>query len=105
MPVLYTVAQKYEPLAWLQGNDRFPLGAQVIVQTGGQSHPLVSGFAASADPAVQYDGLHILFAGKQHAADRWQVGEVNAQGELRRLTSCEGDCVRPLYLPDGRIVY
>ena len=105
-PLLYTIAKKYDALAWLHGGDRFPLGAQVMVQTGHARRLLVNGFAASADPTVSYDGTRVLFAGKQTATDHWQVYEVNAQGdELHRLTSCEGDCVRPLYLPDDRIVY
>jgi hypothetical protein len=105
-PMLYTVANKYDALAWLQGKERFPLGAQIMVQTGGVRHALVSGFAASADSAVSYDGAHILFAGKRKGTDHWQVYEVNVHGEEpRRVTSSEEDCVRPLYLPDGRIVY
>lgn len=32
--LLYTVAKKYDALAWLQGGERFPLGARVFVQTG-----------------------------------------------------------------------
>jgi hypothetical protein len=105
-PLLYTVAKEYDALAWLQGQERFPLGAQVFVQTGGERHPLVSSFAASGDPAVSFDGTHVLFAGKQKATDRWQVYEVNVHGEeRRRVTSCEEDCVRPLYLPEDRVVY
>jgi hypothetical protein len=66
----------------------------------------VSGFGASADPAVSFDGTHVLFAGKQKATDSWQIYEVAVKGEgPRRVTSCEKDCVRPFYLPDDRIVY
>lgn len=105
-PLLYTVAKKYDALAWLQGQERFPLGAQVFVQTGSDRHPLVSGFAASADPAVSLDGTRVLFAGKQKAADPWQIYEVAVNGgEPHRVTSCEKDCLRPFYLPEDRAVY
>ena len=105
-PLLYTVAGKYDALAWLQGQERFPLGAQIMVQTGSVRHALVSGFAGSADPAASYDGTRVLFAGKKKATDRWQVYEVSVQGgDPRRVTSCEEDCVRPFYLPDDRLVY
>ncbi len=105
-PLLYTVAKKYDPLAWLHGQERFPLGAQVFVHTGSERHALVSSFAASADPAVSYDGTHAMFAGKHKATDPWQIYEIAVKGEApRRITSCEEDCVRPFYLPEDRIVY
>jgi Hydrazine synthase alpha subunit middle domain len=105
-PLLYTVAKEYEPLAWLRSQERFPLGAQIFAQSGNERHPLVNGFAATADPAVSYDGTHVLFAGKQKANDPWRIYEIAAKGgEPRQIVSCEEDCVRPFYLPADRFVY
>ena len=63
--VVFTVAAEYEPLAWLQGRERFPLGAQIFVHGEADEYPLVPGFSASADPEISFDGTHILFSGKQ----------------------------------------
>lgn len=107
---LYTVANEYDASAWLEGRERFPNGAEVFLRSENKRRPLVRGFAASADPAVSFDGTHVLFAGKQKDTDPWQVYEVSyevaqAGGEPRRITSCAEGCVRPLYVPEDRVVY
>lgn len=103
---LYTAAREYAASAWLAGRERFPRGAKLFLQSGNKRRPLMRDFAASADPAVSFDGTRVLFAGKQKAVDPWQIYEVLvASGEARRVTSGTEDCVRPLYLPEGRVVY
>ena len=107
-PVLYTVARQYEPLAWMRGGERFPAGASIFIQDQGRKerHPLLRDFAATADPNVSFDGLHVLFAGKQRANGPWQIWEVSVDGsETRRVISTAEDCIRPLYMPDDRVVY
>ena len=106
MPLLYTLADVFEPLAWLHGADRFPSGAHIVLRDQSGQHPLVPDFATSADPAVSFDGQKVLFAGKAHADDPWQIWEVViAEGAPRQITSFPEDCIRPLYLPDDRVVY
>jgi Hydrazine synthase alpha subunit middle domain len=103
---LYTAAREYDASAWLEGRERFPRGAKVFLQSGNETRPLMSAFAASADPAVSFDGTRVLFAGKQKAGDPWQIYEISvAGGEARRVTSGTENCVRPLYLPEDRVVY
>ena len=103
---LYTVAEHYEPLAWMHGADRFASGATIFVRDAHGKRPLVPGFAASADPAVSFDGQHVLFAGKSKADDPWQIWEIALAGGVpRRIATGSEDCVRPLYLPDDRVVY
>ena len=103
---LYTVAEHYEPLAWIHGADRFGSGATIFVRDAQGKRPLVPGFAASADSAVSFDGQRVLFAGKLKVDDRWQIFEIAlAGGEPRRITSGSEDCIRPFYLPEDRIVY
>ncbi len=107
---LFTVAKRYEPLAWIRGADRFDSGANIFLQDASGRHPLVPGFAASADPTVSFDGKSVLFAGRQKTEDHWQIWEtVLPDGAPRRVTSCADDCVRPFYLPGylpgDRIVY
>ncbi len=107
---LFTVAQRYEPLAWVRGADRFSSGANIFLQDANGRHPLLPHFAASADPTVSSDGKNVLFAGKQKAEDHWQIWEVAFDVKTpgtapRRVTSCAYDCVRPFYLPGDRVVY
>lgn len=102
--LIYTQTPKYVPLAWLRGGERFPQGARLFVEKGGDRHELIHGFAATADANVSFDGTRVLFAGKREVNDHWQIWEM-AGKSLRRLTSCDDDCVRPFYLPEDRFVY
>lgn len=104
--VLYTSAKHYDALAWVEGEERFVAGATVYVVDGRGRHPLLPAFAASADPAVSFDAKRVLFAGKRTASDPWQIWEVSVRGgNPKQITNCPADCVRPLYLPEERIVY
>jgi hypothetical protein len=105
-PYLFTSAPRYEPQAWLAGRDRFPSGATLTLVSGAKRRPLVSGFYASADAVVFYDGTKALFAGKREGTGHWQVWETAIEsGVPRQITTGDSDCIRPLYVPDGRIVY
>lgn len=104
--IIVTAAPVYEPLAALRGQERFPQGAQLMFVHAGKAEPLVTGFAATADANVGFDGETVLFAGKQASGDPWQIWELTlADRSLRKLIAGEGDAIRPLYLPAGRIVY
>ena len=112
--LLFTVAKRYEPLAWIRGADRFSSGANIFLQDASGRHPLIPDFAASADPTVSFDGKSVLFAGRQKIEDHWQIWEIALDatapgGAPRRVTSCADDCVRPFYLPGylpgDRVVY
>ena len=103
---LYTVTAHYEPLAWMHGDDRFSSAATIFLRDASGKHRLVPGFAASADPAVSFDGQRVLFAGKLTPQDPWQIWEIPvAGGAPKRITSGPEDCVRPFSLPEERIVF
>jgi hypothetical protein len=108
--VIVTATPAYEPLAALRGPGqnlkRFPLGAQLLLVHAGKAEPLLTGFAASADASISFDGKRVLFAGKQAASDPWQIWELTlADRSVRRLITSASDAIRPLYLPAGRLVY
>ena len=47
-----------------------------------------------------------MFAGKKAAGDPWHIWELTLKDHsLRELIGGEGDAIRPLYLPAGRLVY
>jgi len=103
---VYVVAARYDSVAWRGGRERFPAGATVMLATAGGQRKIAADFYASADPAVSFDGTKILFAGKRTAVGPWQIWETAAAGGTpRQLTTADSDCIRPLYLPDGRFVY
>ncbi len=105
-PLLYTVTGSYDPVAWLHGADRFGPDTAIHIKEDNRQRLLVPGFAASADPAVSFDRQRLLFAGKAHPQDPWQIWEIALSEEKpRRITSANDDCIRPFYLPDDRIVY
>lgn len=102
----YTAAPQYDGAAWRSGRERFPAGATVMLATAQGQRKIAADFYASADPAVSFDGSRILFAGKRTAAGPWQIWETAvAGGTPRQLTAADSDCIRPLYLPDNRVVY
>jgi hypothetical protein len=104
--VIVTAAPVYASLAAIHGGERFPQGAELMVLRDGRMDPLVSGFAASADASVSFDGKAVLFAGKKQAGDPWQIWETAADGGTPRLISGgAADRIRPLWMPDDRLVY
>jgi hydrazine synthase alpha subunit-like protein len=107
---VYTATPRFDPDAWACGQERFPRGAAIRVVAAAGTRDLAPGFFASADPEVSFDGQRVLFAGKQRREDPWQIWEApaalpSAPGEPRRIAAWPEDSIRPLYLPDGKIVY
>jgi hypothetical protein len=103
---IVTAAPAYVPLAELRGQERFPKGAQLLLVHAGKAEPLVTGFAASADANVSFDGETVLFAGKQSAVDPWQVWELALKDHsVRQVIVTLTDAERPFYLPGGRMVW
>ena len=103
---VFTQTPRYEPTAWLQGRERFPESAHLILVDGTMIRPLAPGLHDSADATVSYDGQRILFSGRTTSAGPWQVWEIELDGGMpRQVTHCASDCVRPLYLPTGEVVY
>jgi hypothetical protein len=63
-------------------------------------------FFAAADPQVSFDGRELLFAGQAQRNATWQIWAMSIEGgSPRQVTHCAGDCVQPVYLPDGEIAY
>jgi Hydrazine synthase alpha subunit middle domain len=103
---LYTAASNYLPLAWMHAAERFPSRATIMIHDSRGERALVPHFAASADPAVSFDGQRVLFAGKVKPDDPWQIWEMPLEGgQPERVISASEDCIRPFYLPENRIVY
>jgi hypothetical protein len=103
---IVTSAPSFVPLAELQGRERFPHGAQLLLVHNGKAQPLVTGFADTADADLSFDASTVLFAGKKAAGDPWQIWELTFKsGWVRKVISTDSDAERPLYLPGGRMVW
>ncbi|MEI9970813.1 MAG: hypothetical protein WDO73_01485 [Ignavibacteriota bacterium] len=103
---MFTATSQYDPGAEENGLNRFPKGASVTLVSSSGPRRVASTLYASADPAVSFDGVRILFAGKASTNTPWEIWEVSAAGGIpRKAIQCQTDCTHPLYLPDGRIVY
>jgi len=91
----------------------FPLGSRLVrlsLGAGGTAPsvvtPLTPEFFAAADPQVSFDGSKLLFAGQTQRNATWQIWEMPVEGGTpRQITHCSGDCLQPVYLPDGEIAY
>jgi hypothetical protein len=105
-PFLYTAAARYDAAAWNHGGERFPDGAHLVLAAAEGRHDAVAGFFASADAAVSCDGRHFLFAGRPSREDLWQIWQADLVGGApQKIVSASDACIRPLYLPDGRVAY
>jgi hypothetical protein len=103
---LYTAAPRYDAAAWSRGGERFPGGAHLVLVDRAGRRDAVPGFFASADAAISYDGRRFLFAGRPAREDRWQIWQADlAGGAPQKVAAAPDACIRPLYLPDGRIAY
>ncbi|HUB52966.1 MAG TPA: hypothetical protein VL986_12490 [Terracidiphilus sp.] len=104
--VIVTAAPSYQPLAALRGDERFPKGAQLLLVHNGSAEPLAPSLWASADANVSFDGMRVLFAGKQKQSDHWQIWEMTLRGRsLRMLYAGADDAIRPMYLSSGQFVF
>ena len=103
---IYTQTSSYDREPAVAGGERFSKGARLRLMANGTARDLVPGFAASADASASFDGLRVLFSGKQNPADSWHVWEVAvAGGAPRQITTVREDTIAPLYLSEGQIVY
>jgi len=89
---------------------RFPEGSRLVrFDPEGPSRSTVDltpGFFAAADPQISPDATRMLFSGQMSAGARWQVWEMDTDGSNQlQVTHCSGDCLKPVFLPRGRIVY
>jgi hypothetical protein len=100
--LIYTEAPVFHPAA----SERFPSGARLLVSYRGFVRPLVPDFAASADPALSFDATRVIFSGKRAPGEPWRIWEIAlGGGRPRPISTGDGDCLRPLYLPLQKVAY
>ncbi len=99
-------------------SDRYVDGCRIMacVENGEQHVNLTPDFLSAKDPAISFDGEHILFAGKKDAASTWSIWRMDRDGSNKiNLTPDLKHSVSPLYVgslfhlndevPTDRIVF
>ena len=67
---------------------------------------LTEKFYSASTPKISYDGRYMLFAAQQVKNELWQIWEMNLDNlKCRKITSVEGNCTDPDYLPGSRLVF
>jgi hypothetical protein len=90
----------------MEGRDRFPEGARLMLVENGSRRAVVPGFYATADANIFFNGERLLFSGRRTRSTPWQIFEMSLSGGIpRQISSGDTDCIRPFYLPENRIVY
>jgi len=90
--------------------DRYQTGNRLIVahlNDVAHTRRVVTGdWVCAADPAFNDDGSRLLFAGKRATDSFLQIWELSeGQAHPQRVVSCEADCITPVYLPNGRVLF
>ncbi len=73
-------------------------GRILLVSPNSAPRVLTEQFHSAADPAVSFDAKRMLFSGRRHAADAWNIFEMTlATGTVRQVTRDSGNCRQPGY--------
>ncbi len=89
---------------------RYSPGSRLVAVKPGMSLNerlvLTEGFFSACSPSLSYDGSFLLFTGKKDKSDPWQVWIMDLNDmSIRQVTREEVNCLDPVYLPSGRIVF
>ena len=89
---------------------RYLLGMRVVTAEFGDivgtARVASNGFTCATDPIFSHDGKRLAFAGKRQPQDPLQVWELaGGAADARRIVACKADCVSPVYMPDGQILF
>ena len=77
-----------------------------IRDIAGSLQNMTEGFRCATDPVIAYDGTRIAFAGQRGEGQPLQIWEMRLNtGALYSITPSDADCVSPVYMPDGRVVF
>lgn len=67
---------------------------------------ITDGFYSACSPEISYDGKYMLFTAQQNEGDSWQIWEMDLDNlKARQVTSFNDNCIDPVYLPGGRLVF
>ncbi len=75
-------------------------GRLILLHADSSTRVLTPGFHGACDPAVSFDGTHLLFSGKKTASDPWHIFEMAVDGSnVRQVTQGTEDHRSRCYEP------
>lgn len=67
---------------------------------------LTKDFYSACSPKISYDGKRMVFSAQKNENDSWQIWEMDLSNlKTKQLISTEENCINPVYLPNGNIVF
>jgi hypothetical protein len=89
---------------------RYRLGMRIVVadmdDIAGSLRAMTDGFACAGDPTYSHDAARLAFVGKRAPGDCLQIWELSRDDpEPRRIATTEADCISPVYMPNGYVVF
>lgn len=111
-PMLIFTQIRTDDAGWNGGDGLaqwFPDRSRIVAADGdandGGVRVLTAAFHSARAPMVSPDGRRLLFSGRRHEDDPWQIWEMQLNdGRTRLLTPVPGWYTDPAYLADGRVV-
>lgn len=110
--LLFTVVQKDLKSSEISYQESFGLISQASIlvyrSSEGQesARSLTKDFYSASNPNVNFDGKSMIFSAQKKVTDVWQIYEMDLEhGEPIQLTNADTDCLSPVYLPDGSVVF
>ncbi|MCA0930889.1 hypothetical protein LCM02_00410 [Lutimonas saemankumensis] len=77
-----------------------------LKEKGGSVRSLTQDFYSASNPNINFNGRSMIFSGQKKDTDIWQIYEMNLEdSEIIQLTNSVTNCLSPVYLPDGSIVF
>jgi hypothetical protein len=111
MIIFTQIAGKLQDINYITGDNwRYIPQSHIMVMNpnkrGGSLKVLTEGYFSARSPEISYDGRYMLFAAQQKQNDPWQIWEMNLEdSKFRQVTSSLENCIDPVYLPGGRLVF
>jgi hypothetical protein len=111
MIIFTRVAGKLQGINYVNGDSwRYVSQARIVAldphNPGGSLKVLTEGYFSARSPEISYDGKSMLFTAQQKQNDPWQIWEMNfGDSKIRQVTSSKENCIDPVYLPGGRLVF
>ena len=103
--VFLDAAPSEVPLLFVQEPMAGAAGSRIVgLWPDGELHVLTEDFADAAEPNVSHDGTWVLFAGRRHAEDGWEIWRMARDGtHQEQITHGMADARAPVWLAPAAV--
>ena len=110
--ILFTrVSGEQQQADYITGSSwRYLPGSSIVAMDPDQTEApvtvLTGSYYSACAPDLSYDAGSMVFAGQKNMGEPWQIWEMDLRSQkTRQVTSSAENCMDPVYLPGGRIVF